>query len=145
MVRIRYRSSKILPVRTHSRQSRSTRSRSSGWTDSSQPNPVYSCSDCPVIQRHSGESSFIAPSGAATQTTWAPPWTSERYRSSLRLISAAAASAASVLSPATLSMISPAPNTFPAASCTGNQEAQPHRSSARAEAAGPPAAGDITG
>src|SRR6185503_11595371 len=115
------------------------------------PNPVYSCSDCPVIQRHSGESSFIAPSGDATQTTWAPPWTSERYRSSLRLISAAAASAAAVapvLSPATLSMISPAANTFPAASCTGNQEAQPHRSSAGAAAAdeaGPPAGGDITG
>ena len=52
-----------------------------------------------MIQRHSGESSFIAPSGAATQTTWAPPWTSERYRSSLRLISAAAASAASVAQP----------------------------------------------
>ena len=44
----------------------------------SQPNPVKSSTDCPVIQRHSGESSFIAPSGDATQTTWAPPRTSER-------------------------------------------------------------------
>ena len=32
--------------------------------------------------------------------------------------------------PATLSMISATPNIFPAASCTGNQEAQPHTSSA---------------
>ena len=77
-MRIRYRSSKTLPVRTHSRQSRSTRSRSSGWMEFSQPNPVKSSTDCPVIQRHSGESSVIAPSGAATQTTWAPPRTSER-------------------------------------------------------------------
>ncbi len=78
MVRIRYRSSQIFPVRTHSRQSRSTRSRSSGCTASSQPNPVYCSWDWPVIQRHSGESSFIEPSAAATQTTWAPPCTSER-------------------------------------------------------------------
>ncbi len=54
-----------------------------------------------------------------------------------------------MLSPATLSMIRPAPNTFPALSCTGNQEAQPHTSSAGAEAeadeTGPPGGGDITG
>ncbi len=72
-------------------QSRSTRSRSSGWIEFSQPLPRYSSADCPVIHRHSGESSLIAPSGPATQTTWAPPWTSERYRSSLRLISSSAA------------------------------------------------------
>ena len=35
----------------------------------SQPCPMYSSALCPVIQRNSGESSFIAPSGAATQTT----------------------------------------------------------------------------
>ena len=91
---MRNRSSKIRPLRRHSRQSRSTRSRSSGWMESSQPLPRNSSTVCPVIHRHSAESSSISPSGDATQTICAPPWTSARYRSSLRR------SASSVAGPA---------------------------------------------
>ena len=128
-MRILNRSSKIRPERRDSRQSRWTRSLSSGWIESSQPPSRNSSSVCPVIHRHSGESSSITPSGEATQTTWAPPCASARYRSSLRR------SAASDESPVALSVtvpfagaaatasatMRPAPICAPSGPCTGNQ------------------------
>ena len=107
-MRTRYRSSNVLPDFTQPCQSRSTRSRSSGWTASSQPRPRYCSRVWPVTQRHSGQSSMRPPSASATHTIWAPPWTSDRYRSSLRRIVSSAWGW-----PATSATISTTPLTFP--------------------------------
>ena len=84
--------------------------------DSSQPLPRNSSTVCPVIQRHSAESSSISPSGEVTQVICAPPCTRARYRSSLRR------SASSVAGPAVPAMtISPAPDSAPSGRWTPNQ------------------------
>ena len=81
---MRNRSSKIRPVRTTpASRARPARGPRDG-SESSQPLPRNSSTVCPVIQRHSAESSSISPVGDATQMIWAPPWTRARYRSSLR-------------------------------------------------------------
>ena len=87
-------SSNTFPVWTHLPVALNPLAVLGGGIEKTQPRPRYSSADCPVIHRHSGESSLIAPSGPATQTTWAPPWTSERYCSSLRLICSSATAGA---------------------------------------------------